>query len=164
MKKIFKFSNGKGFSLVELLLTMSVIAILIGISTMNFTGIQHKTTLAATVDGLVANLSQQQIKAMVGDTEGRQVLDNYGVYFGATSYTLFNDIYYSTGSANFSENLPASQQVTSTFSNSQIIFQKGSGEILNYDPLQSSISVQDLTSGEQKIIQFNRYGVITSIN
>jgi len=153
-----------GFTLIELLMTMTVMGILLGLTTLNFTSIQRKTTLATTVEAVISDLGQQQIKAMVGDTEGRNILDNYGIHFISTGYTLFYGSYSATNSANFSVTMPTGQQVIASLPNAEVIFQKGSGDIVNYLATQSAITLRDTTTGEQKLIQLNRYGVVMSVN
>jgi len=153
-----------GFTLIEILITSAVMLILLGLSTLNFSSIQRKTTLSATVEVLLADLGQQQIKAMVGDTEGRPSTDTYGIHFLSASYTLFYGTYSLANASNFLVTFPSGQQATTTFSNSDVIFQKGSGEIVNYTATQSAITLRDTTTGEQKVIQLNRYGVVTGVN
>ena len=153
-----------GFSLVELLLSMTVFSILVGIVTLNLHTAQNNTSITSTVDTLLADLSQQQIKAMVGDTEGRSVLSNYGILIGTGVYKLFFGTYSATESSNFSINLSTSQQITTTFPSNQILFLKGSGEISGFIAGQNTITVKSTVSNDQKIIQINRYGVVMGIN
>src|SRR5882762_7656724 len=121
--------NNRGFTLVELLLSIAIFAILVTVVTLNLNTAQQNTSIVSSVDPLLADLSQQQIKAMVGDTEGRLALSDYGVSIASSSYTLFFGTYSATESSNFSVNVPSNQQLTTTFPSSQIIFIKGSGEI-----------------------------------
>ena len=164
MRKFSTINFQRGFSLVELIISMTVLAILLGIVTLNLNTAQQNTTNVSTIDTLIADLSQQQIKAMVGDTEGRSTLDNYGIYFNNATYTLFHGAYSALESTNFSVNLPTTQHFTTTFPGNQVIFLKGSGEISGFTAGQNTITVANTTSGQQKIIQINRYGVITAIN
>lgn len=154
----------KGFTVIELMLTMSIFAILTGIITLNLNTAQHNATISTTVETLLTDLNQQQIKAMVGDTEGRTEADTYGIHFGTTTYTLFYGTYSATETTNFSINLPTVQQVTTTFPNDEIIFLQGSGEIAGYDADTDTIVVQDIVTGEQKTIELNQYGVVTGVN
>ncbi len=156
--------NNAGFTLIEILIALAVMLILLGLTTLNFTSIQHKTTLASTIEVLLADLGQQQIKAMVGDTEGRVATDNYGIHFISTGYTLFYRSYSATDAANFSVTMPTGQQVIASLPESEVIFQKGSGDIVNYTATQSAVTLRDTTTGEQKVIQLNRYGVVTGVN
>lgn len=153
-----------GFSLIELLMVITIMILLLSLTTLNFNNIQHKTTLATTVEALVTDLNQQQIQAMVGDTEGRAAMDNYGVKFTTSGYALFYGTYSSSDTTNFLITFPASQQVATTFPSSQVIFRKGSGEVASFDSTKNTVTLKDTSTNEQKVITINRYGVITSIN
>jgi hypothetical protein len=54
--------------------------------------------------------------------------------------------------------------VTTTFPNSQVIFEKGSGQIVGYASNSATITFFDAGDNNQKVIQLNRYGVITGVN
>ncbi len=81
----------------------------------------------------------------------------YGIFLSNNSYTLFKGSSY-----NPSDTLNTTISLTSTnqISTPQTInFSVGSG-----DTAAGSIIIQNTASGEQKTIQFNRHGAITSIN
>lgn len=156
--------RNKGFSLIELIVVIAVMGILLGIATVNFTSVQRETTLTSTVETALTDINQQQIKAMVGDTEGRTIPDTYGIYFETNSYTLFHGTYSAVEPSNFEVTLPDSQQITTTFPGNQIVFERGSGDISSFNELGNTITIQDTVSGVQTIIQLNRYGVVTGVN
>src|SRR5579862_4938386 len=121
MKKIFSYFqasksvyNSKGFTAIEIILVMSIVAILLGLVTVNLFKFQHKSQLSATVASFLADYKEQQIKAMVGDTSGTATPAAYGVHFETTSYTLFRGSY---GTTNFTVNLPGGTQFSTTFPN-----------------------------------------------
>jgi prepilin-type N-terminal cleavage/methylation domain-containing protein len=147
----------KGFTLVEVALVVSLFLILVGIATVNLFQFQHKSQLPATVNSFIADYKEQQIKAMVGDTEGSSAVSNYGIHFDTTSYTLFRNTY---GTGNFAISLPSSIQVSTTFSNSQVVFQKGTGELGGT----GTITFLDAANGGQTRLTINKLGVITAIN
>lgn len=146
--------------MVEFLLTMGIFAILAGFATINLVNVQQRNSLNTTVDVFIADLKEQQLKAMVGDTEGSGIISNYGIRFSSSQYTLFRNSY---GTSNFVINLPAVMTVTSTFPSNEIVFLKGSGEISGYGGTRT-VTLTDTTNGQQKVLTFNRYGVVTSIN
>lgn len=154
----------KGFTVIEIMLVMAIAAVLVGLATVSLFNFQHKANLTATTDTFIADLKDQQTKAMSGATEGQTINNTYGINLASNRYILFRGTYSSTASANFTINLPDTVQVTTTFPNSQIIFEKGSGEIYGYASNSASVTFQDRNSSEQKVIQLNKYGVITSIN
>lgn len=154
----------RGFTVIELVLGITIFVILLGIITFNLNTARTHATISSTVETLLVDLSQQQLKAMIGDTEGRTTSDTYGIYFDTDSYILFHGTYASSEPSNFSINLPETQQITTEFLNSQIIFDRGSGEIVGYDEDNDTITVQDTQSGEQRVLELNRYGVVTNVN
>jgi len=154
----------KGFSLIEYLLVMAIFAILAGLITINLVNTHHRVSLDTSVNTLLADLHEQQLKAMTGDTEGRMTTDPYGIVFGTNSYTLFHGTYSPSASDNFTVSLGQQIQFgTVTFPSSQIIFLKGSGEISGFSNGQNTITVEDTTDSNQKTITINRYGVVTGI-
>lgn len=151
----------KGFTLIEFLLVMSLSAILMSFVTMNLVNVQHTNYLTSSLDLLLADLKEQQLKAMVGDAEGTGVPADYGIRFNTTTYTFFRDTY---GTGNFVNTLPSVIQITTTFPSNQIVFQKGSGEISSYASTSATITLRDTGSSAQKVVTLNKYGVITGAN
>jgi prepilin-type N-terminal cleavage/methylation domain-containing protein len=155
----------KGFTLVEISVVLGIIAVMVTYSVINLSTVQHTAYLSTTIDTFVSDLKQQQLKAMVGDTEGRGANDYYGVYFGTTDYALFHGSTYVAGSSNPVIPLTTSVQFTNvTFPQSQIVFNKGSGEIVGFAVGSNTITLRNIITNEQKTITINRYGVITQIN
>ena len=163
---ISHFSPQKGFTLIEFLLVMSIFSVLAGIATVNLFSFQNKSQLNTVFNTFVADLRDQQAKAMSGDTNGTGVIDNYGIRFDAANfrYTLYKGTYSATDSANFSVSYPNTLQITTTFPSSQVNFAKGSGEVVSYASTSATITLRDTMTNSQKVIQLNRYGVISSIN
>lgn len=156
-----KFLLPRGFTLIEVTLVVSLFFILIAISTVNLFQFQHKSQLSGTVSSFLADYKEQQIKAMVGDTEGNGVISDYGVHLETTTYTLFRSTY---GISNFAVSLPSNIQITTTFPSSQVVFQKGSGTVSGFTIGQNTITLQDTSNNTQKVITINRYGVVTAVN
>jgi type II secretory pathway pseudopilin PulG len=163
-----KWLNKKqtGITLIELLVVISILIVLTGLTTINVLHARHQSILTASVDTFIADLKQQQLKAMVGDTEGRNDSDNYGIHFGTNTYTLFHGTYSSNDQTNSTIQLGDNIQLSSiTFPGSQIIFLKNSGEISGFDqnPNKNTITLVDISNNLQKKITINRYGIITKI-
>ncbi len=106
-------------------------------------------------------MKEQQIKAMVGDTEGTASVSAYGVHFDTATYTLFRNTY---GTGNFVISLPSTIHISSTFPSPQIIFATGSGELTNYVSNSATITFSDTADNSQKVITLNKYGVVTNVN
>jgi len=159
-------NNEKGVTLTELLITSVLVGLLFGYITINFLRTQQKASSRTSINTVVADIKEQQIKAMVGDTEGRSTIDYYGVYFQPTQYTLFHGASYNAGdSANFVIKLGNTTQFSSiTFPSSSVVFSKGSGEIVGFINGSNTVTLKNLQSNDTKTITINRYGVITQVN
>jgi prepilin-type N-terminal cleavage/methylation domain-containing protein len=155
-----KENRCRGFTLIELSLVIAIFLILVGLTTVNLFQLQHANQLSATVSSFLADMKEQQIKAMVGDTEGSGTMANYGVHFDTTSYTLFRNAF-ETG--NFTVTLPSGTQIASAFG-TQILFQKGGGDISGFVNGNNTITFIDTGNNNQKVITLNRYGVVTSVD
>jgi len=154
----------QAFTIIELLVVMGIMAILLSVSTSSLMGPKHKASLNSSINVLISDLASQQLKAMVGDTEGRGVSpDNYGIYLQTGNYVLFHGTnYLFNDSANFPVNLGDNIQIDSTsFPQSQIVFTAGSGELISGAGL---LIVKNTVTGEQKTITLNQYGIITQVN
>ena len=96
----------RGITLIETIVVVGVLLTLIGMASISFLPFRSKSTLDTAITTLIADIKSQQIKAMAGDTEGREANDNYGVYFGTNSYTLFHGTDFNPGdSSNFTVTL-----------------------------------------------------------
>ena len=154
----------RGFTILELVMAMGFMVMMLALVTINFGNVQRQGSVTTASETLITDLSQQQIKAMVGDTEGRVANDDYGIKFNSTNYTLFHGTYSALETTNFSVNLPEIVRVDTTFANSEIIFLKGSGEIKDFVDGSNTITLRETINSNQKTIRFNRYGVITQVN
>jgi len=162
---IIKLQNAQeGFTVIEMLLVMAIFAVLVALGTVNLFSFQHTSQITTSVNSFIADIKEQQTKAMVGDTEGRTANANYGLNFATTRYTLYHGTFSSTDSANFVVTLPNTLQVTTTFPNSQLVFEAGTGDIVGYASTSASITLRDTVTAAQKVLNLNRYGVITSVN
>lgn len=158
--------NKHGFSIPEVMVVMAIILMSSGLIFGNLFSLRQSTSLTATVDSLVADLKEQQTKAMVGDTEGAGITGNYGIHFEATRYILFHgSTYSSVDPKNVAVDLDPSTQFSSvTFPNAQVTFAPQSGDIAGFSNGLNTIILKDNKSTKQKTITINRYGTITNIN
>lgn len=157
--------NEKGFTLTELIVVMGILTILLSFVTLNLVNIQQKTSQRSTLDVLIADIKDQQNKAMAGGTKSGQNTD-YGIYFEANRYILFQGSSYVSGdSSNFAVNLDSGLTFTNIlFPSSQIVFQRVSGEVIGFTSGQNTVTLTNSSNNDQKTIQINRYGVITAVN
>jgi Tfp pilus assembly protein FimT len=161
-----QFSYKSGFTLIELIIVMTITIMLIGIATVSLTSIQNKTYLGTTVDSLISDLKQQQLKAMTGNTEGRATSDSYGIHFNSNSYVLFHGTTYSSSDlTNFTVPLNGGLTFSSiTLPGSNLIFSQISGEVSGYSSGADTFTLKNGTINQQKTIRINRYGTIIQIN
>jgi len=157
--------KNSGFTLIELVIVMGIIMTLFSLSAVSIVGLRQKASLNTTIDSLITDLKSQQLKAMIGESEGRASSDVYGIYFETNDYVLFHGgVYLSSSPDNFVVKGGDGVQFSSTFSGHQIVFSQTAGEVVNFVIGNNMIAVSNTVSGEHKTITINRYGVITGIN
>ena len=155
----------RGITLIEVIIVVGVLLTLVGMASVSFLPLRSRSFLDTAVTTLVSDLRSQQIKALAGDTEGRSVNDNYGIYFGTNSYTLFHGTSFNPDDpSNFMITLEDNISVNSTLPSSRVIFSIKSGEVLSFSETQNSITLEDTVADNSKTININRYGVVTSVN
>lgn len=153
------------FSLIELIVTLGIITVLLSFSSQNFLTSQRKTILDDQVLILSTDIRTQQQKAMLGDTSGSGTVSDYGIYFDSQTYTLFRgSVYNPADPDNYTNSLPETVNFNSVlFPDSQIVFQRGSGEILNFSSGQNLFNLSDSELGKTKTFTLNALGVIVSV-
>lgn len=148
----------RGFTLIETIVVVSTIVTLLGFITISLVRSQQTASLISTEEILVADLKQQQLKSMIGDTEGRSASDSYGIHFDSNRYVLFyGPTYSSTDASNSTINLESSMQFNSP--GLEVIFSRLNGEIISA----TIIELQDNTNFKLKRIYLNTLGVITQV-
>ncbi len=151
-------------SLAEITLVTGMLAILFTIGILSLTRSQNTTSISSTVDTFVSDFKEQQIKAMVGDTEGGTGIYDYGIHFDTAKYTLFRGTWSPTDPNNFVVNLPPTIEATNFFPNNEVIFLKGSGEVAGCCTGASfAVTFNDASVSLQKTLTVNRMGA-TSVN
>lgn len=152
-----------GFTFVELIIVLSITATIASFSYLLLNNFQRSADLTATMTQFVSDFKSQQLKSMLGSTEGRASKDTYGVAILASSYVLFHGATYnSSDTTNLVIALPSSLQFTLTGA-TQIVFANGGGEVVAYNAAKNSITLKNITGNSQKIATFNKYGTIISV-
>jgi prepilin-type N-terminal cleavage/methylation domain-containing protein len=154
----------KGFSLIEMLVVFGILMTFITIGTMNLFGLANKTFQNKTYTALASDIKAQQVKAMNGDTDGSYATTNYGIYFQSDKYTLFKGNNYSANDVyNHVITLPNDTKLSNiTFTNSQIVFASGSGELINFSSSHNGLQILSTSNNTSKPFSINRFGVVTS--
>lgn len=153
-----------GLTLIELLLVVGILGVLFGIGFVGIGSIKIVATKSTSFSVLSSDLKNQQIKAMVGDTEGRGVPDNYGIKILSDRYVLFHgNIYNPSDAANFSIPIGQGYTLTSTFPDTSILFASNSGELVNFIQGQNTVTITHTETGSNQLMEINNYGTIISI-
>lgn len=153
-------------SFIELVVVMAIFSTLSGLITVNLLSVKHKTSLNTVVTTLASDFRNQQMKVLIGNTEGRMVNDNYGIYFETNRYILFHGSSFNPSeSTNFAITLEDNITfINISFPASTLVFSKGSGEITGFMDGSNTITIKNILSNEERIVSLNRYGVVTLIN
>lgn len=150
--------TNRGFTLIEMSIVVSTIVTLLGFITINLVRSQQTASLTSTEEILVVDLKQQQLKSMIGDTEGRITADLYGIHFDSNRYVTFHGSVYSPfDTSNSAINLESNMQFNNPGFN--VIFEKVTGEI----SAPTIIELQDNTNSKLKRIHLNVFGTVTQV-
>lgn len=156
--------NKKGFSLLELIVSIAIVSILFALVIVNLLNVKHKASLSTSIDILITDIKNQQLEAMVGDTEGQASMENLGIYFETDRYTLFQGNYSFSEPSNFTTTLGDNTVFGNiSFPSSQVVFASKSGEIIGVTG-NHTIVVQNIQTQELKTLTINKYGVVTAVN
>jgi len=141
-----------------LVAVVGIMITLLGFITISLVNSQQTASLTSVEEILLADLKQQQLKSMIGDTEGRATSDSYGIHFDSNRYILFRGlIYLSADTSNSAIDLGDNVQFVSP--GFDIIFSKINGEIA----ASAVIELMDSTNSRLKRIHLNTLGTITQV-
>lgn len=149
----FKRKFHRGFTLVELLVSMGILAVVFAISTIALSSIIPNTSQSNARDSLISDIRSQQTQAMTNDA-------SYGILFENTSYTLFKGAVYSASDPNnYVVNLDPSLLINDvTFNGKQIIFSPGTGDVSGYIQGSDGMTITNSQTGINTNIKINKYG------
>lgn len=151
-----------GFTLIEILLTIGLLTVLTSLVSLNLTFPQTKSLTETSSTTLMADIKHQQMKAMVGATEGGSK-DSFGIYFSPTSYILFKGTSFNSAEPNnYTVNLEKNVALSNiSFPSGQLVFSVLSGEVANFDKSANSLVIANANGENQVTLSVNRYGAIT---
>lgn len=150
----------KGFTLIEVLITIAIMAAMSALIFINLGKPQTVASLNGAVETLVTDLRAQQTLAMSGNSAGGATQLAHGMVVSANSYTVFaGDSYNQSDPNNYTVTPGQNISLNTTFPNSQILFDKSSGEVRDFSAGDNTITV----TGDEgsKTITINRFGVVT---
>jgi general secretion pathway protein G len=149
-------SRQQGFTLVELLVVIVIIALLFALSTINLGHAQSSASVSSDTNTLLADLKAQQLLAMSGDMGSNNTQQPHGIYFQSNSYTLFADsTYNSSDTNNYTVNISPDTLAT-TFTNHEVVFEVGDGAISGFTNGDNTITLNG--TGQTQTITLDRFG------
>lgn len=153
----------KGLTVVELLISIGVLAILLLLGTVIYSNFAQKDQVLTVGREIENIINEAKAKTMAGFTLGGSEALNFGVYFETDRYVLFPGTSFNPGHIDNQEfTLPTTVSFTNiNLPSNSLVFEKVTGEVINYDPVQSSIVLESQRTLEEKIISFNQLGVVT---
>ncbi len=154
-----------GFVFIELIVMLGMVAVLGGLIVTNLFGSQRKAHLVGTIEPLIADIKSQQAKAMTREAVEGSIPAGYGVRFETTRYVLFHGATYNPADMS-NQIFPLEDHVTCSeilVPDGVVVFRIGSGELASFVSGQDRVTLRTSDTNETKTIQFNRYGIITSI-
>ncbi|MCB9812973.1 MAG: prepilin-type N-terminal cleavage/methylation domain-containing protein [Pseudomonadales bacterium] len=152
-----------GFTLIELIVVIAVFSILFSISSISLSGLIPKANFVTHYESLLSDIKGQQLRSMIGDTNGSGDGSAYGIYFESNQYTLFTGPAYNpVATDNYVIELSPGINITeNVLPSSSVVFLQNSGEISGFNILTSSFKLTS-DSGDEKLINFNALGVVVS--
>jgi hypothetical protein len=151
-----------GFTIVEVMLTLGIITTLTTLSLIALVRPQTSGSISTTNTKIVADIKNQQLKAMTGATDGDSQSHSFGIYFENNRYILFRGLNYSPSDTNnFVVNLDSDLIFSSVnLPSNSIVFAKRSGEVVNFNQATSSFVLSSSLDSQQISIRINGYGAI----
>ena len=150
----------QGFTLIELLVTVGLFAFLAALSGFILINAQATPRFETSRDQLIATIRQAQTLAMGGDKADQETAQNFGIHFESDSYTLFKGSTYSASDDyNLTTQLSGVTLSTIDVPSGNIVFEKISGEVLNWDEDNSSVTLTD-DEGNSVRLTVNKMGVV----
>lgn len=89
------FKNNKGFTVVEMLVSISILVIITSFSVVNFNTWKKNEDLRQSIRELADNIRSAQTKSLSGEMFDGDLPNGYGIYFSnasSSSYILFADL------------------------------------------------------------------------
>ncbi len=151
----------KGFTLVELILVVTILGLVVVFSSVVFTNQQNQTSLESTILEVNSAIREAQNKS-ISQSQDITGDDNFGIYFTPTSYTVFKGSNYSSNNStnfvvNFSSGITLSQI---NIPNSQLVFDRLSGKLTTYSDIQHTLVFSSFDN-VTKTVTINPYGAVT---
>ncbi len=153
-----------GFTFPEVIVILGIVAVLFGIVTVSLLRIQRSPQVRTTATILMTDIKSQQLKAMMGDTQGTGVRELYGVAVEPSQYVLFRgNTYIPENPANAPVEFGPSLLASTTIPGGTLLFAKGSGEIIGHIDGADTVTLSNKDNGQAVTLRINSYGVVTEL-
>ncbi len=157
---MFKANLQRGFSGAEILVTLSILALLFLIGTMSLSRNVAEKELQSIADNIVAKLELAKSNAITGKNG-----QNYGVKFNSDSYVYFTgSTYISTNQSNETTQISSKFQITNDIpgSDDAIIFSKIKGYTNHSSTV--TVTISEISNASSSIqLTIGKLGDITMI-
>jgi prepilin-type N-terminal cleavage/methylation domain-containing protein len=158
--RLKRITNNVGFTMLEVMLSMTLMAILAAMSSVVYYSLQNKNGLdiAATTIAQSARRAQALAQASDGDI-------GWGVYVQAGKITLFKGSTFATKTAGFDEvfDMPATitlanNTTNTTIPNYEVDFAKFTGDAVT---IPAAVGLKLTSNGQTKAITINAKGMVS---
>lgn len=140
----------RGFTLIEVLLSIALISLIVGIGTPLYQSFQNKNELDIATTTVVQSLRRAQTLSRTGEGDSA-----WGVRIALGSITVFRGTVYATRNQSFDENFQMSTQILPS-GLTEVVFQKFTGT-----PQSSGTLTLTLNATDTVTVGINDYGTIT---
>lgn len=147
----------RGVTLIELIIVLSIMITLLGVAVIGLSSVQRTASIDTASESLIADLREQQIKAMNGATGGDSSAHSFSVHFDSSQYVLFRGTIYSSSDA--SNYIVTLNNLRFENPGTDVVFSKRTGEI--GAPL--IIDLRDIPTNKLRRIHLNKYGVVNQV-
>ena len=156
----------RGFSQIELLLAILILMIVFSMGTIVYSSVVRQDQIQTEVQKIGSVINEARMKTIAGYRLGGSSGYNFGVHFEEDSFTLFPGLIYQTGNANNQKYLlPDNLMIEEiSWANSGLVFNKVTGEVVDFDSLNNYIVLSDVNLNQQRKISVNFLGTITVEN
>ncbi len=139
----------RGFSLIELVVTMGLLAVIIALATPTLTSLYHRNDVALVTQAVVTSIRRAQTLAAAGANDG-----SWGVQIGTSSVVVFQGDSYPKRDLTQDDLTPYPSPVTVTGSSQYIFVEMGATTT-------ASTTVLTTGTGDSRTLTVNAYGTIT---
>lgn len=139
----------KGFTLIEMLLSVALLGIIGGLSVPLYQSFQNKNQLSVAANTAAQTIRRAQVLAQANDGDS-----SWGVYMQQGSITLFRGDEFNARDAAFDEEIDIATSL-SISGEQEYVFEKASGELDS-----SGVTTFSGPAGNQQELQINSEGII----